>query len=113
MSLAFDTLCWANLLTVLENDLIELIRSLFVNLTLSFTSAKEAIIIKTTLGTQQVDSLSPLLFSIYLEGTLKVLLTNLPNNKKLTRELIYADYVILIVDPQEEAYNYIPITSKS
>ena len=117
MSSAFDTICRKKLLselvTFLENDDIKLIRTLLANTTLTFTSGKQTVTIKTTIGTPQGDSLSPILFTIYLEAAMKELRKLLPTNERLTKELIYADDVDLIFDTEEEAQKYVPIISST
>ena len=86
---------------------------LIANTSLEFTSGKEKAIIPTTLGTPQGDSLSPILFIIYLEAALKDLRPKLPHTQRLTKELIYADDVDLIFDTQEEAKKHIQIISNT
>ena len=117
MSSAFDTICRTQLLQVLETfldkDHIKLIRTLLANTSLIFSSGSESTTIKTTLGTPQGDSLSPILFTIYLEAALRDLRPKLPVNERLTKELIYADDVDLIFDTEEEARNNITIIANT
>ena len=117
MSSAFDTICRTKLLSVLdtflEKDDIKLIRALLANTTLSYSSGNQTTVIETSLGTPQGDSLSPILFIIYLEAALRDLRTRLPTTNRATKELIYADDVDFIFDSPEEARTYIPIISNS
>ena len=115
MSSAFDTICRTKLITTLnsflDKDHIRLIRTLLANTTLTFTSGQECATIRTTLGTPQGDSLSPILFTVYLETALRDLRHKLPTTARLTRELIYADDADLVFDSEEEARLHIPIIS--
>lgn len=117
MSSAFDTICRTQLLQVLETfldkDHIKLTRTLLANTSLVFTSGSESVTIKTTLGTPQGDSLSPILFTIYLEAALRDLRPKLPTNERLTKELVYADDVDIIFDTEEEARNNITIIANT
>ena len=115
MSSAFDTVCRGKLMQVLESflelDHIKLIKVLLANTSLTFSSGSKTITISTTLGTPQGDSLSPVLFAIYLEAALRDLRTKLPPTSTLTRELIYADDVDFLFDTKQEAIQFIPVIS--
>ena len=88
----------------LERDEITLIKVLLSNTDLTVTSGDKSKTIPTIIGTPQGDSLSPVLFIIYLEAALretrKKLKTNCTNPIK---EIAYADDVDFILQNKEEA----------
>ena len=102
MSRAFDTIRRDKLLTVLEtlvNDSeLRLIRMLLAETTLQ-PRLKRAMgsTFATTIGTPQGDSLSPVLFVIYLEAALRDLRHNLPQRPRedinMPHYIAYADDV--------------------
>ncbi|GFS10187.1 group II intron reverse transcriptase/maturase [Elysia marginata] len=101
MSAAFDTINRETLLKILEDIVNEdehrIIRFLLSN-TIIDTKIIGATVKKpffSNIGTPQGDSLSPVLFTIYLEHALKAVLPNpsTPLEKVLPREIAYADDV--------------------
>ena len=102
MSRAFDTIRSDKLLTVLEtfvNDSeLRLIRMLLAETTLQpILKRGMGSTFATTIGTPQGDSLSPVLFVIYLEAALRDLRHNLPNRPRedinMPHYIAYADDV--------------------
>ena len=83
MSKAFDTISRRKLLTILESflgsDEVRIIQLLITNTTLKArVKHAESSAFPTTTGTPQGDSLSPVLFIIYLEAALREVIANLP-----------------------------------
>ena len=105
MSRAFDTIRRDKLLTVLEtfvNDSeLRLIRMLLAETTLQPRPKRgKGSTFATTIGTPQGDSLSPVLFVIYLEAALRDLRNNLPQRPRedinMPQYIAYADDVDFI-----------------
>jgi len=102
MSRAFDTIHRDRLLTVigqfLQEDDVRLIRYLISNTHLQVrVGSQESDSFATTVGTPQGDSLSPILFIIYLEAALRDVRERVPRNAKedahLPFDIEYADDV--------------------
>ena len=99
MSRAFDTIRRDKLLTVLVT--LRIIRMLLAETTLQprLKRGKESTF-ASTIGTPQGDSLSPVLFVIYLEATLRDLRHNLPQRPRedinMPHYIVYADDVDFI-----------------
>ena len=108
MSAAFDTIDRAILLkileTTIEEDELRLVRFLLSNTCLNITigGTKEGKKFTSNIGTPQGDSLSPILFAVYLENALKEVRPLLPqpvteSEKTLPSEIaFYADDVDFI-----------------
>ncbi|GFR66954.1 very-long-chain enoyl-CoA reductase [Elysia marginata] len=107
MSAAFDTIDRATLLNILETiikeDELRLVRFLLSNtcLNIRIGGTKEEKKFTSNIGTPQGDSLSPVLFVVYLENALKKVGPLLPQlvtetNKTLPNEIAYADDVDFI-----------------
>ena len=86
---------------------------MLANTKLVFASGEETAEIRTTLGTPQGDSLSPILFTIYLEAALRELRPKLKNLNLPTNELAYADDVDFIFSTLRAARDQIPIISST
>ena len=104
MSAAFDTIERKTLLdilkTIIEEDELRIVRFLLSNTSLNvkIVGATEEKEFTSNIGTPQGDSLSPVLFVVYLEHALKEVRTTLPQpttelEKFLPREIAYADDV--------------------
>ena len=104
MSAAFDTINRQLLLKILEpiihEDQLRLIYFLLYNTKMAtkIKGAKENMSFLSNIGTPQGDSLSPVLFIIYLEHALKEIRSTFPilepdYQENLPREVIYADDV--------------------
>ena len=84
MSAAFDTIDRATLLnileTIIEEDELRLVRFLLSNtcLNIRIGGTKEEKKFTSNIGTPQGDSLSPILFGVYLENALKEVRPLLP-----------------------------------
>ena len=100
MSKAFDTIQRHRLLAVLETfllpDDLRLVRLLIANTTLSVRlGGFESSPFHTTIGTPQGDSLSPVLFVVYLDAALRDVLATAPHrcpaDSTLPIDIIYAD----------------------
>ena len=113
MSSAFDTINRQKLITVLEtflaDDDVRIIRVLLSNTSLSLRVNNETTSVDTIIGTPQGDSLSPVLFVIYLEAALRELRPLLPTIDIPPNELAYADDVDFIFPTREIAENALPI----
>lgn len=107
MSAAFDTINRQKLLNILKDiideDELRLIRFLLSNTKINtrITGATIDLPFTSNIGTPQGDSLSPVLFIIYLEHALKEVRTIIPPprskyEEQLPREIIYADDLDLI-----------------
>ncbi|KAK3773203.1 hypothetical protein RRG08_025869 [Elysia crispata] len=103
MSAAFDTIDRATLLnileTIIEEDELRLVRFLLSNtcLNIRIGGTKEEKKFTSNIGTPQGDSLSPILFVVYLENALKEVRPILPESEKtLPNEIAYADDVDFI-----------------
>ena len=103
MSAAFDTIDRATLLnifeTIIEEDELRLVRFLLSNtcLNIRIGGTKEEKKFTSNIGTPQGDSLSPILFVVYLENALKEVRLILPESEKtLPNEIAYADDVDFI-----------------
>ncbi|KAK3745909.1 hypothetical protein RRG08_056718 [Elysia crispata] len=103
MSAAFDTIDRATLLnileTIIEEDELRLVRFLLSNtcLNIRIGGTKEEKKFTSNIGTPQGDSLSPILFVVYLENALKEVRMILPESEKtLPNEIAYADDVDFI-----------------
>ena len=102
LSKAFDTIRRDLLMSVcesfLDEDELRMIRLLLANTSLSIRVGRTlSQSFDTTIGTPQGDSLSPVLFSIYLDGALRevrslaILLRRPIEDSTIPLELIYAD----------------------
>ena len=106
LSKAFDTINRAKLFKVLQtfipDDEVKIIRLLLTDTSLSVihgTSEQDPF--QTNIGSPQGDSLSPILFNIYLEAALRDLWKKLPEVPFETLlQIIYADDCDFIGDPQ-------------
>ena len=103
MSAAFDTIDRATRLnifeTIIEEDELRLVRFLLSNtcLNIRIEGTKEEKKFTSNIGTPQGDSLSPILFVVYLENALKEVRPILPESEKtLPNEIAYADDVDFI-----------------
>ena len=107
MSAAFDTIDRASLLnileTIIEEDELRLVRFLLSNtcLNIRIGGTKEEKKFTSNIGTPQGDSLSPILFVVYLENALKEVRPLLPqpvteSEKTFPNEIAYADDVDFI-----------------
>ena len=107
MSAAFDTIDRATLLnileTIIEEDELKLVRFLLSNtcLNIRIGGTKEEKKFTSNIGTPQGDSLSPILFVVYLENALKEVRPLLPlpvteSEKTIPNEIAYADDVDFI-----------------
>ena len=107
MSAAFDTIDRATLLnileTIIEEDELRLVRFLPSNtcLIIRIGGTKEENKFTSNIGTPQGDSLSPILFVVYLENALKEVRPLLPqpvteSEKTIPNEIAYADDVDFI-----------------
>ena len=107
MSAAFDTIDRATLLdileTIIEEDELRLVRFLLSNtcLNIRIGGNKEEKKFTSNIGTPQGDSLSPILYVVYLENALKEVRPLLPqpvteSEKTLPNEITYADDVDFI-----------------
>ena len=107
MSSAFDTIDRGKLMKILEtfldNDDLKLVRIILSDTELNISIGPHAQTIDTLIGTPQGDSISPILFIVYLEGALRDLRPKLPPARLSPRELIYADDVDLIFDTRDDA----------
>ena len=118
MSSAFDTINRSKLLTVittfLPEDEVKLIRFLLSDTTLTINSGKHPATIPTIIGTTQGDSLSPVLFVVYLEAALRELRPLIQSPTAMRPfELAYADDVDFIFRTEEEAKSKISIISST
>ena len=114
LSSAFDTIHRDKLLDILKDivdrDELTLIRFLLANTKLNLTCGNESTELTTIIGTPQGDSLSPILFVVYLEAALRELRPKLPTSTRFEpSELIYADDCDLIFDTPIEAKQSVPI----
>ncbi|XP_029655445.1 uncharacterized protein LOC115229183 [Octopus sinensis] len=96
MSRAFDTIRRDKLMeilkTILDNDSIRMVRALLIDTELTVKIGPvESRSFKTSIGTPQGDSISPVLFIVYLEAALRDL-RKLVKTTSIT-EVIYADDV--------------------
>ena len=107
MPAAFDTIDSATLLnileTIIEEDELRLVGFLLSNtcLNIRIGGTKEEKKFTSNIGTPQRDSLSPILFEVYLENALKEVRPLLPqpvteSEKTLPNEIAYADDVDFI-----------------
>ena len=103
MSAAFDTIDRAAILNILEEDELKLVRFFLSNtcLNIRIGGLKEEKKFTSNIGTPQGDSLSPILFVVYLENALKEVRPLLPlpvteSEKTITNEIAYADDVDFI-----------------
>ena len=118
MSSAFDTINRAKLINVLETfldeDEVKLTRILLADTCLTIRSGHNTTTVPTIIGTPQGDSLSPVLFIVYLEAALRELRPKLQTTSVISpSELIYADDVDFIFNNEEEAKSQINIISAS
>ena len=114
LSSAFDTIHRDKLLDILKDivdrDELTLIRFLLANTKLNLTCGNKSTELTTIIGTPQGDSLSPILFVVYLEAALRELRPKLPTSTRFEpSELIYADDCDLIFDTPIEAKQSVPI----
>ena len=118
MSSAFDTINRGKLIqvvkTFLDEDAVRLIRFLLSNTTLTIHSGNLSTSIPTLVGTPQGDSLSPVLFVIYLEAALRELRPKIRTPDTMSPfELEYADDVDFIFGTEEEARSKIGTISST
>ena len=107
MSSAFDTIDRGKLLSILttflNQDDLKLIRVLLADTSLIVKTGEASDTIPTIIGTPQGDSLSPILFTVYLEGALRNLRPLLALTPTLPNELAYADDVDFLFTSKEVA----------
>ena len=118
MSSAFDTINRTKLLAViktfLSEDEVKLIRFLLSETSLTIHSGQLSETIPTVIGTPQGDSLSPVLFVIYLEAALRELRPKISSPTAMSpSELSYADDVDFIFRTKEEATSSISTISST
>ena len=118
MSSAFDTINRKKLLdvltTFLDHDSIKMIRFLLSDTKLTINLGEQSKTIPTIIGTPQGDSLSPVLFVVYLEAALRELRPKIKTeNSPSPFELAYADDVDFIFPNEEEASSKINTISAS
>ena len=118
MSSAFDTINRTKLLAViktfLNEDEVKLIRFLLSETSLTIHSGQLSETIPTVIGTPQGDSLSPVLFVIYLEAALRELRPKILSPTAMSpSELSYADDVDFIFRTKEEATSSISTISST
>ncbi|GFR83905.1 very-long-chain enoyl-CoA reductase [Elysia marginata] len=102
MSAAFDTINRSQILdilkTIIKEDELRIIRFLLSNTEINGSS--KAIPFMSNVGTPQGDSLSPVIFTIYLENALREIRTTLPEPNssygRVPSEIAYADDVDFI-----------------
>ena len=95
---------------IVDSDELSLIRFLLANTNLNISCGTETTQIKTDIRTPQGDSLSPLLFIVYLEAALRDLRQKLPTSTRFQPcELVYADDCDLVFDTEQEARDSVPI----
>ena len=116
MTSAFDTIDRKKLIeickTFLEVDDIKMIRLLLARTSLHLCSGSKTTDIETVIGTPQGDSLSPILFIIYLETALQETRSHLRvADQTSSNELIYADDVDFIFKSESEAKANLPTIS--
>ena len=99
--------------TFLNTDDLKLIRLLLSDTHLNISIGHETTTLKTIIGTPQGDSLSPILFIVYLEGALRELRPNLIPTHITPREMIYADDVDMIFDKKEDAEKNLEIIART
>ena len=114
MSSAFDTILRLKLLEILKdivnNDELKIIRLLLAETSLNITCDQKTTEVPTIIGTPQGDSLSPILFIVYLEAALRELRPLIsPSNLIHPNELVYADDCDIIFDNKAEATASVPI----
>ena len=118
MSSAFDTIDRQILLNTLQHivntDEHTIIQYLLANTTLNISCNTLSTSITTNIGTPQGDSISPILFIVYLEAALRELRPKLsPSTFVSPNELIYADDCDIIFDTRAEAESSVPIIVES
>ncbi|GFR95619.1 retrovirus-related Pol polyprotein LINE-1 [Elysia marginata] len=107
MSAAFDTINRSQILdilkTIIKEDELRIIRFLLSNTEINtkINGSSKAMPFMSNVGTPQGDSLSPVLFIIYLENALREIRTTLPEpnssyGREIPSEIAYADDVDFI-----------------
>ena len=113
MSSAFDTIDRSKLIDIvslfLDHDEVQLIQVLLADTSLILKYNDEETKFDTIIGTPQGDSLSPVLFIIYLEAALREVRPLITTPTITPSEMVYADDVDFIFDNEESAKQALPI----